>query len=141
MAEPRLLLDTSAAIALVMPDNPLHVPAREATRGHRLGLAGHALVETYSVLTRLPPPHRIRATHADRLIRHDFPDSVALPESEFTSITTQLARWGLRGGAAYDGIIAATSVHHRLPLLSADARASSTYEKLGATVRYLGQES
>ncbi len=140
MTTPRLLLDTSAAVALVVTDADLHLAARAATRGHRLGLAGHALVETYSVLTRLPPPHRLRPEHVDRLIRHNFPDTVALPEGVFTSIVTALAAAGVSGGAAYDGLVAAASIHHRIPLLSADQRASSTYERMGATVRRLAHD-
>ena len=50
-----VLLDTSTAIALVVEDHEAHVATLEAVRGRRLGLAGHAWFETYSVLTRLPP--------------------------------------------------------------------------------------
>ena len=49
-----LLLDTSAAVALVVEDHEAHAATLEAVRGRSLGLAGHAWFETYSVLTRLP---------------------------------------------------------------------------------------
>jgi hypothetical protein len=48
------LLDTSAAIALMVEDHDAHIATLDAVRGRRLGLAGHAWFETYSVLTRLP---------------------------------------------------------------------------------------
>src|SRR5664279_5002978 len=51
---PVALLDTSAAIALLVEDHEAHAATLEAVRGRRLGLAGHAWFETYSVLTRLP---------------------------------------------------------------------------------------
>ena len=44
-----------------------------------LGLAGHAMVETFSVLTRLPGSSRLTAAHAARLISRELPGSVALP--------------------------------------------------------------
>ena len=51
---PIVLLDTSAAIALVLEDHDAHAATVAAVAGRRLGLAGHAWFETYSVLTRLP---------------------------------------------------------------------------------------
>jgi uncharacterized protein with PIN domain len=49
-----VLLDTSAAIALIVEDHEAHGVTREAVDGRELGLSGHARFETYSVLTRLP---------------------------------------------------------------------------------------
>jgi len=62
------LLDTSTAIALLIADHDGHAATVEATRGMRLGLAGHAWFETYSVLTRLPGDLRLTPTDAARLI-------------------------------------------------------------------------
>ena len=45
-ARPTVLLDTSAAIALVLEDHDSHAATVIAVRGHRLGLAGHAWFET-----------------------------------------------------------------------------------------------
>lgn len=41
-----LLLDTSAAVALVVEDHEPHTATLTAVRGHRLGLAGHAWFES-----------------------------------------------------------------------------------------------
>jgi len=49
-----VLLDTSAAIALIVEDHEAHSVTLNAVGGRRLGLSGHAWFETYSVLTRLP---------------------------------------------------------------------------------------
>ncbi|MDP8969413.1 MAG: hypothetical protein M3N52_02720 [Actinomycetota bacterium] len=46
------------AVALVVGDHEAHEDAWQAVRGARLGLAGHAAFETFSVLTRLPAPLR-----------------------------------------------------------------------------------
>ncbi|MGC8514233.1 MAG: hypothetical protein ACP5P1_14555 [Acidimicrobiales bacterium] len=52
------LLDTSVAVALLVEDHE-HRPAALASVGSRkVGLSGHAVFYTYSVLTRLPAPNR-----------------------------------------------------------------------------------
>ena len=76
-----LLLDTSAAIALVVEDHEAHVATLDAVRGRRLGLAGHAWFETYSVLTRLPGGLRRSPTDVVALLSHDFPASAFLYEA------------------------------------------------------------
>jgi toxin FitB len=44
---------------------------------------------------------------------------------------------GLRGGALYDALIAATAAHHRARVVSADRRARRAYEAVGADVAYI----
>jgi uncharacterized protein with PIN domain len=57
---PVALLDTSAAIALVVEDHEAHAATFAALKDRRVGLAGHAWFETYSVLTRLPAGSGVR---------------------------------------------------------------------------------
>lgn len=78
-ARPTVLLDTSAAIALVLEDHDSHAATVTAVRGHRLGLAGHAWFETYSVLTRLPDDLRRSPADAAKLLAHNFPASASAP--------------------------------------------------------------
>lgn len=129
-AEP-LLLDTSAAIALVQQEHPAHPAVLAAVRGHPLGLSGHAETETYSVLTRLPPPHRLTPPTALRLIRANFPQTKRLPSTASSEVLEELVTRGLAGGTAYDALVGLAARHHDLPLLSCDARAASTYQALG----------
>lgn len=51
-----LLVDTSVAISLVVEDHTHHRATMDAIGARRLGLAGHAAFETFSVLSRLPGP-------------------------------------------------------------------------------------
>lgn len=125
-----LLLDTSAAIALVQSAHVKHRLVREIARGRTLGLAGHAEFETYSVLTRLPPPQRLTATAALRLIRTNFPHTKRLPVSRATEALEELSTLGLAGGATYDALVGLAARHHDLTLLSTDARAAATYRLL-----------
>jgi predicted nucleic acid-binding protein len=129
-----VLLDTSAAVALVVEDHEDHAAMLQAVRGRRLGLAGHAWFETYSVLTRLPGPRRRSPGDAIRILAHDFPASAFLGEREAVALSRDLARLGVSGGAVYDALVAAAARHHGRPLVSGDARARPVYEALGVSI-------
>lgn len=131
---PVALVDTSVALALIVRDHEAHAATLTAVQGHRLGLAGHAWFETYSVLTRLPPGLRRSPADALELLRRNFPASVFLGESDAADLGPELARLGLSGGAVYDALVAAAAGRHGMPLISGDARARPTYEALGVKV-------
>jgi hypothetical protein len=77
-----VLLDTSTAVALVVEDHEAHAATLGAVGGRRMGLAGHAWFETYSVLTRLPAGLRRSPADAIRLLARNFPASGFLGEAE-----------------------------------------------------------
>ncbi|MEV4736788.1 MULTISPECIES: PIN domain-containing protein [unclassified Microbacterium] len=129
-----LLLDTSAAIALLHEQNPLHDSVSDTCRGRSLGLAGHAMVETYSVLTRLPGAARVTPRGAERLIAAAFPASSALPPREALRAVQTLSAAGIAGGAVYDGLVALAAKSAGVPLLTCDRRAVHTYAALGVDV-------
>ncbi len=133
-----LLLDTSAAVALVVEDHEAHAAALEAVRGRRLGLAGHAWFETYSVLTRLPGGLRRSPAEVARLLAHDFPATAFLAEEGATALGPELAGLGASGGAVYDALVGAAARQHGRSLVSGDARARPVYEALGVRVRSIG---
>src|ERR1700690_2190661 len=99
-----VLLDTSAAIALIVEDHEAHAATLEAVRGRRLGLAGHAWFETYSVLTRLPAGLRRSPADATLLLARNFPASGFLGEAEADQLSGELARLTISGGAVYDAL-------------------------------------
>jgi toxin FitB len=132
-----LLLDSSAAIAFIVDDHSAHAAAVAATRGRRLGLAGHAWFETYSVLTRLPAGRRRSPDVVLRILERNFPASVFLDPSAAEELRAELARNGIAGGAVYDALVAAAARQHRHPLLSDDVRAKPTYEALGVQIQLL----
>src|SRR3989304_8484236 len=76
------LRGTSPAIAVVVEDHEAHAITLEALRGRRLGLAGHAWFEAYSVLTRLPGAQRRSPADALRILAHNFPASAFLGAAE-----------------------------------------------------------
>ncbi len=131
-ADAPLLLDTSAAIALVTPAHAGFTRVREIVSGRRLGLSGHAVFETYSVLTRLPRAHRPSAEQAARIIRHNFPESRMLSAERQQALLTYVADRRLVGGQVYHALVAAAAVEADLPLISRDQRAAQVYEMVGA---------
>ena len=133
-----LLLDTSAAVALVVEDHEAHAATLESVRGQRLGLAGHAWFETYSVLTRLPGGLRRSPADVAALLAHDFPATAFLAEDAAAALGPELARLGISGGAVYDALVGAAARQHGRSLVSGDARARSIYEALGVRVRLTG---
>jgi len=129
-----LLLDTSAAVALVVEDHEAHAAVLDAVRGRRVGLAGHAWFETYSVLTRLPGVLRRPPAELAVLLAHDFPASAFLTADAASALGPELARLGVSGGAVYDALVGAAAREHGLALVSCDVRAQPVYEALGVRV-------
>ncbi len=133
-----LLLDTSAAVALVLEDHEAHAATLEATRGWRLGLAGHAWFEAYSVLTRLPGGLRRSPPDAAAILTHNFPASEFLAAQDAAALGPELGRLGVSGGAVYDALVGAAARGRGRPLLSGDDRARPVYAALGVRVRPIG---
>jgi predicted nucleic acid-binding protein len=127
---PDALVDSSIAIPLVVVDHEHHRLARRAVRGRRLGLAGHAAFETYSVLTRLPPPVRRTPAAAGRLLNASFPATRFLGADDAAALFRRLAELGISGGSVFDALVGATAVAHGLPLATRDTRALDVYRAL-----------
>ena len=134
---PELLVDTSVAVALVVADHDHHDAVVAAIGARRLGLAGHAAFETFSVLTRLPPPARREPKVVDQLIRASFPASRFLGAEETAALLDRLAGLGIAGGAVYDALVGAVAVAQGLPLATRDARAADVYRTLDVELELL----
>jgi predicted nucleic acid-binding protein len=135
--EPDYLVDSSVAIALVLADHPGHASVFDALGRKRLGLAGHAAFETYSVLTRLPAPARRTPASAMRLIEVNFPLSRFLPPKSAADLLSSLAEVGLAGGSVYDAFVGYTAKVHRLVLATRDERAQGTYRALDVAFEFI----
>lgn len=99
------------------------------------------MAETYSVLTRLPSPHRLAGSTAWALLHSWFPSDRILtsPSSLQRRLVRLLADAELEGGATYDGLIGLTARHHGLTLLTRDRRAARTYERLDVEFEILDE--
>lgn len=127
---PQLLIDTSVAVALVAAGHEHHQSVRKAVGERRYGLSGHAAFETFSVLTRLPPPARRTPAAVAQLLARNFPGSRFLSAQGAQRLHARLAELGIAGGAVYDALVAAAAAEHGITLATRDRRASETYRAL-----------
>ena len=127
---PQLLIDTSVAVALAAAGHEHHQATRKVIGDRSCGLSGHAAFETFSVLTRLPPPNRRTPAAVARLLAHNFPGSRFLSAEGGERLHARLAPLGIAGGAVYDALVAATAAEHGITLATRDRRAAETYRAL-----------
>jgi predicted nucleic acid-binding protein len=125
-----LLVDTSVAVALAVTDHEQHESTFEALGRRRLGLAGHAAFETFSVLTRLPPPARRSPAAVARLLAASFPHSRFLGARATAALLAELESAGIAGGGVYDALVGAAANEHRLKLATRDRRALEVYRAI-----------
>ncbi len=130
-----MLVDTSVAVALCLADHENRGHCLAVVAGRRVGLAGHAAFETFSVLTRLPSPSRRTPAAASRMVARNFPGTRFLDDDATRRLLAALPGLGLVGGAVYDAMVGATAMEHGLPLVTRDRRALSTYRALGVELR------
>lgn len=127
--------DTSVIVAAFATWHTDHAVAVAAIDGGVRPI-GHCLLETYSVLTRLPPPHRASPDVVERFLRARFKRSpLVLPARDQRVMVSQMLAAGISGGAVYDGLVALTAARFHCTLLTLDARAESTYARLAVTYR------
>ena len=118
-------------------DHEAYPAARALVLEHRPGIAAHALLETYSVVTRMPAVVRITPTAAHSQLAKVFPDVVDLPAAQRRGLLRSLASRGIAGGAVYDALVGLTALSAKRQLVTRDRRALATYTALGVDVRFL----
>jgi predicted nucleic acid-binding protein len=129
-----IAVDTSVAVPLLVRSHQHHPDVVRWWDGQHLTLSGHALAETYSVLTRLPGDARLSAPDAARLLDARFTMPLTLSGPSAQKVHTTLSQLGIAGGAVYDGLVALAAKEHGLALATRDARARGTYDAVGVTV-------
>jgi predicted nucleic acid-binding protein len=134
---PEFLVDTSIAVALTVVDHEHHEATFRALGSRRLGLAGHAAFETFSVLTRLPPPTRRTPATVARLLTMNFPHSRFLGADGAAALLAELHTVGIAGGAVYDALVGASAREHGSVLATRDRRAVETYRALDVRLELL----
>jgi len=106
-------IDTSLLIAALQDWHEQHEAAWQAldrllaSEGETV-LPVRALLEAYSVMTRLPPPHRLAPSTALEVLQGTLEESVrliALPEEASWRLLGAFAESGTIGGAVYDAEI------------------------------------
>ena len=129
--------DTSVVVAAFASWHEQHDAARQAL-DDGLWLVEHYALETYSVLTRLPAPHRAPADVVRDFIATRFPDPwLRLTASAYRKFISGLTELNVTGGSVYDALVAATAAAHAVPLITCDRRAVPIYERYGIRIHIL----
>jgi len=129
--------DTSLVIAAFASWHESHEAARRALDGG-LRLMEHCALETYSVLTRLPPPHRTSGEVVREFLTARFPEPwLRMNEQAYKDFILGLPDRGVTGGAAYDALVAATAAGCDAELVTCDRRALPVYERYGLRAKLL----
>lgn len=124
-------VDTSVVVAAFASWHESHEAARRVL-DDRPSLIGHCALETLSVLTRLPSPHRVGPALVASYLAARFPaPPLVLPPESLRALPEELARLGIAGGGVYDALVATTARHHGMKLVTLDLRAASTYRQVG----------
>lgn len=104
----------------------------------KLTLPAQVAVETYSVLTRLPSPHRVPVSIAWGYLREMFAlPPFTLGSTGYVRLLDLAAAEGLAGGALYDALVAAMAREAGATLLTLDRRAVATYQRVGVEYRFV----
>lgn len=95
-------------------------------------------VESTAAFSRMPEGQRLAPDIVLAWLERRFPAAwLVLPAAATRRCLRSAIEHGIRGGALYDALIAATALHHRHTLISADRRAAPTYSTIGVDVIYL----
>ena len=107
-----IALDSSVIVASFLSVDERHPAALRAVQGVVKATDGvvlpvHALVETYSVMTRMPRPYRLNPADASMLLRKTFGSSRLAPFAarSLWGMLEDLAGAELGGGLTYDAMI------------------------------------
>lgn len=127
------VVDTSVAIATVVAAHPDHDRCWDVVTRHQPSIAGHASIEAFSVLTRLPVVDRVSSHEARALLRSNFAAVVWPGAKALEAFLDRCDDAGITGGAVYDALVALAVVATADTLLTLDRRAHRTYAAMGVT--------
>jgi len=130
-------VDSSVAIPALAGWHESHSLCRQAAAS--AWIPSQVWLESYSVLTRLPPPYRLAADAAATLLGGFFGKKRTLFPSQklMSEIVEICATLGIAGGSTYDALIGKIASEHGATLLTLDRRALRTYQQLGVDVDLL----
>lgn len=130
--------DSSVTIAAAAPWHVVHEAAAAALAADEASLISHVAFETTATLSRMPEGQRLAPTVVLGWLALRFGSRwLPLPAAPARRALRTAVDRGIRGGALYDALIAATALHHRHTLISADSRAAPVYSALGVDVIYI----
>ncbi len=130
--------DSSVVIAALAPWHQAHRSARAAIVEADVRLPAHVAFETTSALSRMPQGRRIAPAVVLEALELGFSQPwLSMQANDLRDALRKAVEAGIRGGALYDALIAATVAQHGGEILSADQRALVTYRAMAVEVRFI----
>jgi predicted nucleic acid-binding protein len=130
--------DSSVTIAAAAPWHVAHEAAVAALAADQPSLIAHVAFETTAALSRMPEGQRLAPAVVAEWLQLRFSSRwLALPAAAARRALRLAVDQGIRGGALYDALIAATARHHQHTLVSADRRAAPVYSALDVQAVYI----
>lgn len=116
------LVDTSCLVAAFCQWHTQHTVtlaefSRRMDGGSTLVIAAHSLLETYSVLTRLPAPRRLQPAQAYQVIQANLSQqrALTLADKEYWKLVHTCSERGWCGGMVYDALLVALAQAYQIP--------------------------
>lgn len=133
-----IAVDTSVVVAAFASWHDGH-RAAAAVLARKPRIPAHVLIESFSVLTRLPAPHRSPPELVEAFLGENFPrPPLSLPGAALRALVQAAVAAQVSGGAIYDALIGETAKRAGAILLTRDRRAVLTYEKLAVRHELVG---
>lgn len=132
-------VDSSVVIAAFATWHESHEVALRVVQA-RPTLPVACAIEAYAVLTRLPAPHRADPGQVRAFLASAFtgPGIGLMEDEDGAALIATLADLGISGGATYDAVIALVCRRAGAMLVTLDARARTTYERIGVVTERPG---
>lgn len=111
----KVALDTSCIIPLVSAWHDHHertVRAVHLIPDSHLIVCSHVMLESFSVLTRLPSPYRLGPREAEQMLEENFGEALPatdLGRKQVWGAIRSVAQFHIGGGKVYDAIVAYSS--------------------------------
>lgn len=113
-----IAVDTSVVVPAFASWHQAHESAI-AVLARKPRLPAHAALESFSVITRLPPPQRPKPAVVLSFLRAHFADSyLTLSAAQHAMLLEEATNQAIWGGAVYDALIAATAREAGATLIS-----------------------
>ncbi|MGF1665269.1 MAG: PIN domain-containing protein [Acidimicrobiia bacterium] len=126
-------VDTSVIVPALLQWHDAHEDCRYLLEGAMV--PSQALLESYSVLTRMPGG--VDSRLASEVVLERLAPLEMAQTSSMGETIRRLVGAGVSGGAVYDGLIGLTAAAGGCRLLTRDRRAARTYEALGVDYELL----
>ncbi len=137
MGSVKYAVDTSVAVAMLDESHEFHEPCRKIAVAERPMLSGHAVFETYSVLTRLPGSALVDPSLVINLLDRAFPQRCWLDSDQQQDLLHRFPQHQIAGGMVYDALVGEAARVAECVLLTRDKRAQRVYSSIGVKFEFV----